>query len=134
VQVVEATNRAPGGSSVVVARRLPSGNTILTFEGNTKVEEHTKETAWVRKAFGDTAEIRRREFTVISKGLLAARLQAIHSSQELLKELQGRTPGITRYKAQLPKSSSGKYAVVVIHFSSVVAAQEACRKGIAFEA
>jgi hypothetical protein len=31
IQVVEAANRAIGGSSVVAARRLPSGDTIPVF-------------------------------------------------------------------------------------------------------
>jgi hypothetical protein len=42
IQVVDAANRAIGGSSVVAARRLPSGDIILSFEG--KADESTKET------------------------------------------------------------------------------------------
>jgi hypothetical protein len=80
---VEAINRAIGGSSIVAARRFPSGDTILTFKGNTKVDKYAKGRAWVREAFGDTAEIWWREFAVIAKGLPAANLKAIHSSQEL---------------------------------------------------
>jgi hypothetical protein len=76
VQVVEATNRAIGGNSVVAARRLPSGDTILTFEG--KTEEYTRENTWVQAAFGFSAQVRPREFTVIAKGLPAQRLRAIH--------------------------------------------------------
>ena len=82
---MEAANKAIGGSSVVAARRLPSGDTILTFEG--KAEEHTKDTAWVQATFGSSAQVRPREFTVVAKGLLAQRLWAIHDSQQVVKEL-----------------------------------------------
>ena len=78
VEVVEAANKAIGGSSVVAARRLPSGDTILTFEG--KAEEHAKDTAWVQATFGSSAQVRPREFTVVAKGLPARRLRAIHDS------------------------------------------------------
>jgi hypothetical protein len=132
IQVVEAANRAIGGSSVVAARRLPSGDTILTFEG--KADEYTKETAWVQAAFGSSAQVRPREFTVIAKGLPAQRLRAIHDPQQVVKELQKRTAGINRCKVQLPKSVTGRHAVVILHMNSVVAAQEACRRGVVFEA
>ena len=75
-QVVEVVNRAIRGSDVIAARRLPSGDTILTFER--KAEEYTKDTAWVQATFGPSAQVKPREFTVIAKGLLAQRLQAIH--------------------------------------------------------
>ena len=75
-QAVEVVNRAIRGSDVIAARRLPSGDTILTFER--KSEEYTKDTAWVQATFGPSAQVKPREFTVIAKGLLAQRLQAIH--------------------------------------------------------
>ena len=85
VKVMEAANKAIRGSSVVVARRLPSGDIILMFKG--KAEEHTKDTAWVQATFGSSAQVRPREFTVVAKGLLAQRLWAIHDSQQVVKEL-----------------------------------------------
>jgi hypothetical protein len=132
VEVVEATNKAIGGKDVVAARRLPSGDTILTFEG--KASEYTKETAWVQAAFGASAQVKAREFTVITKGLPAQRLRAIHDPLQVLKEFQKRTAGISRCKVQLPRSQSGRHAVVILHMNSVVAAQEACRRGVVFEA
>jgi hypothetical protein len=131
VEVVEATNRAMGGSDVVAARRLPSGDTILTFEG--KATEHTENTAWVQAAFGASAQVKAREFTVIAKGLPTQRLRAIHDPQQVIKEFQKRTAGITRCKVQLPKQG-GRHTVVILHMNSVVAAQEVCRRGVVFEA
>ena len=62
-----------------------------------------------------------REFTVIAKGLPAQRLRAIHDPQQVIKELQKRTAGINRYRVQLPRSISGRHAVVILYISSVVA-------------
>jgi hypothetical protein len=132
IQVVEAANRAIGGSSVIAARRLPSGDTILTFQG--KTEEYTRETTWVQAAFGSSAQIRPREFAVIAKGLPAQRLRAIHDPQQVVKELQKQTAGITRCKVRLPRSVTSRHAVVVLHMSSIGAAQEVCRRGVVFEA
>jgi hypothetical protein len=131
-QVVEAVNRAMGGNSAVAARRLPSGDTVLTFQGN--AEGFTKETKWVDVAFGTQAQVKRREFTVIVKGMPASRLRNIHSPTELLNGLQKHTPGINRCKIQLPRTPRGLFADVILHMSSVVAAQEACRIGAIFEA
>ena len=64
----------------------------------------------------------------------ASRLRSIHNPEELLKELQKRTPGINRCKIQLPRTPRGIFADVILHMSSVVAAQEACRMGAIFEA
>ena len=51
-----------------------------------------------------------------------------------MKEFQKRTAGISRCKVQLLRSQSGRHAVVILHMNSVVAAQEACRRGVVFEA
>ena len=131
-QVVEAVNKALGGDSAVAARRMQSGDTVLTFIGN--AEGFTKETAWVVTAFGAQAQVKRREFAVMVKGMLASRLRNIHDPAVLLNELKKRTPGIARCKIQLPKTPRGLFADVVLHMSSVVAAQEACRRGVIFEA
>jgi hypothetical protein len=127
VEVVQATNTAIGGSAVVAARRLPSGDTILTFTG--KAEEYIKDPAWVQAAFGTTAKVRPREFMVIAKGLPVQRLRAIHDPHQVVKELEKQAAGINRCKIQLPRSSTGRHAMVVLHMSSVIAAQESCRRG-----
>jgi hypothetical protein len=95
VEVVQAANTAIGGSKVVAARRLPSGDTILTFAG--KAEEYTKDTAWVQAAFGTTAQMRTREFAVIAKGLPAQRLKAIHDPHQVVRDLEKQTAGINRW-------------------------------------
>jgi len=132
VQVVEAVNKAMGSEGAVAARRLRSGDTVLTFSNN--AENYTKDTKWVGEAFGAKAEVKRREFAVIVKGMPATRLRRVHTPEELLAELRKRTPAISRCRIQLPKSPRGLFAEVVLHMSSVVAAQEVCRAGVIYEA
>jgi hypothetical protein len=64
----------------------------------------------------------------------ASRLRSIHDPVVLLSELKKRIPGMTRCKERLPKTPRGLFAKVVLHMSSVVAAQEVCRMGVIFEA
>src|SRR6201999_814316 len=73
VQVVEAVNKAIGSEGAVAARRMRSGDTVLTFNNN--AENYTKDTKWVEEAFGAKAEVKRREFAVIVKGMPAAKLR-----------------------------------------------------------
>jgi hypothetical protein len=132
VQVVEAINKAIGTDSIIVARRMLSGDTILTFNDST--EGYTKQTKWVEAAFGTKAEVKHREFAVVAKGLPTGRLQGIHDPTALLEELRKRTPGIAQCYIHLPKTSHRRFAEVTLHMSSIAAAQEACRTGVIFEA
>ena len=70
--MVEAVNKALEGDSIVAARRIQSGDTVLTFIGN--VEGFTKETTWIATVFGVQVQVKYREFAVIVKGMLASRL------------------------------------------------------------
>jgi hypothetical protein len=132
VQVVEAVNKAMGSEGAVAARRMHSGDTVLTF--TTNAENYTKDTKWVEEAFGAKAEVKRREFAVMVKGMPAARLRSIHDPKDLLYTLQKRTPEISRCRVKLPKSQRGRFAEVILHMSSVAAAQAVCRAGVIFEA
>jgi hypothetical protein len=57
--------------SVVAARRLPSGDTLVTFEGEEAKKKWEKDQA-VLDAFGTNARIRTREYTVIAHGIRVA--------------------------------------------------------------
>ena len=129
---MEAANKAIGSSEVIAARRLPSGDTILTFEG--KAVEFTKDTIWVQAAFGTSAKVKAREFMVIVKGLSAQRLRAIHDPEQVVNELKKRTAGINRCKVQLLRMPESRYTMVILYMNSVVAAQEVYRRGVVFEA
>ena len=69
--------------------------------------------------------MKRREFAVIVKGILASRLYNIYNLVELLIKLKKHIPSIVWYKIQLPKTPYKLFANIVLYISSIVAAQEA---------
>jgi len=131
-QVVSAVNTARNCADAVAARRLPSGDVILTFKEAVGTEDNTD--SWVKTAFGPTAILHRREVAVIVKGLPAQRLRTADDT-ELLKALQkDNTIHITRCKKILPKNRDLKYATATLHVSNVDAAKRLCSDGLIWEA
>ena len=131
-EIVQAVNTAIGSESVVAARKLPSGDTVLTFAQD--AEGYTRDKTWVTKAFGPEATLRRREYAVIAKGLPASRLRQIHRPEELLKALQKKHPAVARCRIQLPRSPHQRFAEVVLHTTNALAANQLCQAGVIFEA
>ena len=66
--------------------------------------------------------MKHREFTVLAKGILVARLHNVYNLAELLNKLKKCIHSITRYKMQLPKTLCRLFADVVLYISSVVTA------------
>ena len=128
VEVVQAANTALGGNAVVAARRLQSGDTVLTFRGNIP-EAAVREQGWVRQAFGETARLQEREFAVIAKGLPASQLRSITDAQ-LLKELQATEAEITRCKVERRRDPAARFATVVLHIRNINAARGLCDRGL----
>lgn len=130
--IVAAVNKELGSGEAVAARRLPSGDTVLTFEKNSA--QYTHSDTWVKSVFGETATLYRREVAVMAKGLHADRLRAVGSDATLAKALQGRYPAISRCKRVMPRNKEGRFAALVLHISSVDAAKALCTDGLIWEA
>ena len=58
---------------------------------------------WVRNTLGDKAEVTRREFAMMAKGLCAAWLRGVYKPEQLIAKLSKQMKGTTRYKFQLSK-------------------------------
>ncbi|CAJ2504452.1 Uu.00g118460.m01.CDS01 [Anthostomella pinea] len=104
VEAVQAMNMAIGAQEAVAARRLPSGDVVVTFLNTiNKYKEGTA--AWIRVAFGATTEQSCREFMVIAKGLLYRILREAHTkSEELLEEIQQHAPKIGKMHPIFPRN------------------------------
>ena len=76
-QLVDTTNTAIGRQEAVAARRLQSGDIVLTFKEDPC--ETAKRDDWVQTAFGAGALVQRREYAVIVKGLPAIELRSIQT-------------------------------------------------------
>ena len=72
-QVIDAITRTAHKTGAVAARRLRSGDTVVTFNTGTK-KEFLKDTNWVGQAFGEGAAIVQRTYAVLAKGVPAHRL------------------------------------------------------------
>jgi hypothetical protein len=83
VEVVAAVNTAIGTGDVVATRRLPSGDTILTFQ-DVIPQAALRDQGWVQRAFGATAQLHESEFAVIAKGLPVDRITKVDHGQLLL--------------------------------------------------
>ena len=116
-QIVDATNAAIGTKEAVAARRLRSGDVVLTFKEDPG--ETAKRDDWVQTAFGAGALVQRREYAVIVKGLPAIDLQSIQS-RPFLQQIQAvNRVGIQRYKIKLPRNSTATYTTAILHIGSV---------------
>jgi hypothetical protein len=78
---VQAVNTATGGSDAVAARIMLNGDVMVIFRGDADFKAHN--TAWVTKAFGDTASIFKRELAIFAKGLFAKKLRDTHDKANL---------------------------------------------------
>ena len=134
VQVTEAVNRAigRGADRAIAARRLPSGDIIVTFTDD--ATKYTEDTKWVEAAFGEKAELKTREFAVLAKGIPVNRLRNIYNAADILPALQRYTPGVNRCRIQLPRLPTAPYAELVLHMNSVEAAKKLCDRGLVWEA
>ena len=134
-ETVQAVNTAlGGGEKAVTARRLRSGDTVLTFRN--AADQYTKEEGWVRQAFGPTAQLSHCEFAVIAKAVPANRLKAALQDEEgLLRALKAKnTDAISKCRPLMPKDPHAALASMVVSVRSAEAARALCAQGLLWEA
>ncbi|EAQ91777.1 hypothetical protein CHGG_00012 [Chaetomium globosum CBS 148.51] len=74
-ETIQAVNQVSVRKGAVAARRLPSGDTIVTFQSAGARDWYSTNTNWVREAFGEQAEESKRTFAVQLKGVWKTNLQ-----------------------------------------------------------
>ena len=132
VEVVTAANTAIGSSEVVATRRLPSGDTVLTFKDSIP-KAALQDQGWVQRTFGPTARLYESEYTVIAKGLPSDRITRIDQSL-LLLDLQAQVPEITKLKVEHPRAPTAKFTTAILHLRSADAATCLCERGLIWQA
>ncbi len=132
-EVVQAVNTAAGKDGAVAARRLRSGDTVVTFENGSK-GYYTANTTWVTKAFGEGATITQRTYAVLVKGMPKSVLQK-RDRTELAKSIEkdNKTP-ITRCHPKIPRNEGATKASLLLEVGNVEAARDLCNHGVLFEA
>ena len=73
-EIIQVINQASAKKGAIAARKLPSGDTVVTFSDSTTKEWHNQNSQWIQQAFGDQAKEACRTFAVLVKGLKRADL------------------------------------------------------------
>jgi hypothetical protein len=133
-EIVTAINAASSRKGAIAARRLPSGDTVITFTEEETKRWHTENPAWVKVAFGPVGEIHHRTYVVIAKRIRAEDLRRSDPA-ETAKEI-ARTNGvsITRIRAKLPRAEDARYASMLVETTSVDQANRLCDRGLVWDA
>lgn len=74
-KTIQAVNQASLKKGAIAARRIPSGDTIITFQSVTARDWHSTNTGWIKDVFGQQAEESKRTFAVLLKGVWKRDLQ-----------------------------------------------------------
>lgn len=130
-EIVQSVNSALGTNSAVAARRLRSGDTVVTFRG--QASQHASNTAWVEKAFGTGAALSRRTVTVLAKRVPAEKVRGL-SWEVITKALQNdnKDAGVLRAKGRMPKHE--RSCNIKIQVGTWTEAQALCDRGLIWEA
>lgn len=133
VEVVRAVNSALGNDEAIAARRLQSGDTLITFKE--AANAYKTDDTWIAEAFGTAASRARRELTIVAKRLPQKQVRAGNAQPETfltaLQTANGCTD-ICRVQPRMPQRS--EFATLLIGCHTVETAQKLCRNGLLWEA
>jgi hypothetical protein len=118
----------------VAARRLQSGDTIITSLGRESKEWHTENPAWSLGAFGPTAEIQRRTYAVVAKRFRKDDLEGVNPA-DIAKEItEENRVKVSRVRARQPRSDSAWHAALLVEAYKVDDANLLCERGLIWDA
>ncbi|KAK3314376.1 hypothetical protein B0H66DRAFT_482782, partial [Apodospora peruviana] len=114
-EIIQAVNQTSTKKGAVAARKLPSGDTVTTFQGMTTRDWHSTNSVWIKEAFGQQAEESKRTFAVLLKGVWKRDLQGM-TEEAFEKETGLRT--IDKVKFRVPKHQHATRATVLVALTS----------------
>jgi hypothetical protein len=133
-EIVAAVNTASSMKGAVAARQLPSGSTVITFLGQESKDWHTENPAWAITAFGPTAEIRHRTYTVVAKRLRTEDVKEV-SPKDMAKEMaEENRMKISRVKVKRVRDQNARYTTLLVDVNTVEHANQLCERGLVWEA
>jgi len=132
-EVVAAVNTASSVKGAVAARQLPSGDTIVTFLGQESKDWHTENPAWAITAFGPTAEIRHRTYTVVAKRLRTENIKGVNPKDMAKEMAEENRMKISRVKVKRVRDQSTRYTTLLVDVNTVEHANQLCERGLIWE-
>lgn len=130
-ETIQAVNRVSIKKGAVAARRLPSGDTIITFQSAGARDWHSTNANWIKEAFGEQAEESKRTFAVLLKGVWKKDLQGV-TEEEFGKETGLHT--VDKVKFRVPRHREATRATVLVALTSQEEARKACDEGVIWRA
>jgi hypothetical protein len=126
-QIVQAVNAARGGTDVVAARKLPSGDTVIVFK--TARAAQSLDDTWITKAFGEGVSASRPGFAVIAKGVRAASIP--NDTNKLLDDINRQNDlTIRRVKPRRRRNDTAERTQLILTLSTPEEANLLCERGL----
>lgn len=130
-EMVQGINAVSEKKGAVAARRLPSGDVVVTFQDTKTKEWHATRKEWIPKAFGEQAKESCRTFTVLVKGLLKRELQGV-TEEQLGQELGLKS--VDRVRIRIPAAQGLTRATALVTLTSQDEAKKICDEGVIWRA
>jgi hypothetical protein len=87
-EIVKQLNKAGMSGQIVAARRLPSGDMVLTTDEEATCTKWMADQKWV-SVFGEGTRVKRREFVVIAHGI---KVKQVQDSVRAIKDIYQQNP------------------------------------------
>ena len=132
--VTAVNNASPTKRQAVAVTRLQSGDHVITFEEGAR-EWYAENISWVRKAFGETAELVGQTYTVMAKYLpveYVRRTEAEQAATEMSQQNGVKILRVRTIKRFMKQDDTRTH--VLIEVTRLEAAQRLCRNGLVWEA
>lgn len=132
--VTAVNNASPTRRQAVAVTRLQSGDQVITFEEGAR-EWYAENTSWVKKAFGETAELVGQTYTVMAKYLpieYIRRTEADRAATEMSQQNSVKISQVRTIKRFMKQDDTRTH--VLIEVTRLEAAQKLCRNGLVWEA
>lgn len=132
-EIVQAVNAVSARKGAVAARKLPSGDVVVTFQDVAAKDWHTvpANQGWIQQAFGEQAKESTRTFAVLVKGISRGDLQEV-TEEAFGKEIG--IKGVEKVKFRVPRDQGLRWATALVTLDSQAAATKACDEGVIWKA
>ena len=130
-EIVQTVNGVSERKGAIAARKLPSGDVIVTFQDAETKGWHTRNEGWIGTAFGETAKEAKRTFSVLVKGMLKRDLKDV-TEATFGKQLG--LPSIEKVKFRIPTIEGVTRATALVTLTSQEEAKKACEEGVVWRA
>jgi hypothetical protein len=130
-EIVQAVNGVSEKKGAIAARKLPSGDVIVTFQDTEMKNWHSANGRWIGTAFGESAKEAKRTFAVLMKGMLKRELKDI-TEADFGKELG--LASVDKVRFRIPTMAGVTRATVLVTMTSQEEARKACEDGVVWRA